>query len=522
MKVSRVQHSLIRLILVMVVIFVISGAASAQDNVLRVGMEAPVVLDPALGSNDPETALNRAIYDYLIEVAPDSSIVPNLATDWTISDDGLTYTFTLAEGVTFHDGSPFTSADVVYTYNRLKELESSALALLGDFEISAPDEQTVVFTIPEANADFLYGVASRFALILKDGTESPNTIGEGDDPYASFNGTGPFLLESFDPNVGGRAVFVKNDNYWKEGQPLLDGMEHVYFSGEAVTAFDAVTTGEVDFIYKVPTSLVADGVAEGLSVIEQPTSQHGVIRLRTDVGPGTDPLVRQAFKYATDRQQLNDILLLGRGTIGNNDPIAPAYGVYYADDIETQTYDPEEARRLLEEAGYPDGLEMTLYVPTAFEYVEMATLLQQQWMQAGINVTIDQRDAGLYYDTSNDINYCNVELGITGWGDRPVPQLFLLEAYVTSAIAEDCIGGFNETRLSNPELDALVEEAGVTTDTEARADIYRQIAEIFNEEGPIIVPYFANMIGVASNRVQNLTMAPFPGLTDYRNVSLAS
>ena len=147
------------------------GFASAQDaSTLRVGMNAPVVLDPALHTNDPETALNRAIYDYLVEVLPDSTIGPNLATDWTISDDGLTYTFTLADGVTFHDGTPFTSADVVWTFNRLKTVGSPALNLLGsDFEVSAPDASTVVFTIPTVNADFLYGVGARQALIIPTG-----------------------------------------------------------------------------------------------------------------------------------------------------------------------------------------------------------------------------------------------------------------------------------------------------------------------------------------------------------------
>jgi peptide/nickel transport system substrate-binding protein len=151
----------------------------------------------------------------------------------------------------------------------------------------------------------------------------------------------------------------------------------------------------------------------------------------------------------------------------------------------------------------------------------MASILQQQWAEGCINVDIDIREPGLYYDTSNEINYCDVELGITGWGSRPVPQLFMLEAYVSSAIDEGCLSGFNESRWSDPEIDELTAEAGLTADPDARAAIYSQIAAIFNERGPIIVPYFANMIGVASDRVQGLEMAPFPGLTDYRTVSLA-
>src|SRR5262249_14712075 len=149
------------------------------------------------------------IYDYLVEALPDRTIAPNLATDWKISDDGLTYTFNLQQGVKFHDGSDFTSKDVVFTFNRLKTLKSPALNILGDFDVSAPDDKSVVFTLKSPNADFLYGVSNRFALILKDGTDKPNVVAEGDKPYASFNGTGPFTVTSFD-TAAGKAVLTKN------------------------------------------------------------------------------------------------------------------------------------------------------------------------------------------------------------------------------------------------------------------------------------------------------------------------
>ncbi len=509
---GRARPALALMLMTILLLGMFAPVGAQDGSTLRIGMEVPVVLDPAQGSNDPETAFNRAIRDYLIEVRPDSSIVPNLASDWTISDDGLTYTFTLVEGVTFHDGSPFTSADVVFTFNRLEEVGSSALRLLGDFEVSAPDDSTVVFTIASPNADFLYGVASRFALILKDGTT---------DPATDYNGTGPFIAQSVDANAGGSTVFTANPNYWQAGQPAISRMEHIYFAGDAVTQLDALSSGELDLVYKIPIALVSEGIADGLQVIEQQTSQHGVIRLRTDVGPGQDVLVRQAFKYGTNRDELNEILLDGRGTVGNNDPIAPAYGVFYDDSIEKPQYDPERACELLAEAGYPDGLEMILYAPIAFEYPDLAVLLQSQWEPACIRVDIQTLEAGQYYTTTNEINYCDVELGITGWGDRPVPQLFFLEAYTSAAIDEGCNNGFNESRFSDPELDDLVAQAGVTADEGERAALYSQISRIFAERGPIIVPYFAPMMGVASDRIQGLELAPFPGMTDYRTVTIA-
>jgi peptide/nickel transport system substrate-binding protein len=495
------------------------SAALAQDTTggtLRIGMAAPVTLDPALGSNDPEILFNRSIYDYLVEVLPDKSIVPNLASGWTVSDDGLTYTFTLEEGVTFHDGSPFTSADVVFTFNRLKELESPALNLLGPFEVSAPDAVTVVFTLETPNADFLYGVADRFALILKDGTDRPNVFGEGDARYASFNGTGPFRLVDFVD--GQRAELARNENYWKADQPLLGGVTFIFIE-DPITQVNALRGGQVDFIFKItPDQLsVLEGDAN-ITLIQKATNQHPVVRLRTDVGPGTSEAVRQAFRLATDRQQLNDLVLEGRGVIGNNNPIGPGFGAFFNDTIEHPAYDPDTTPQavcdMLAAAGYPDGIDMTLQTINVLGYDELAAVLQQQWEPACIRVEIQVNDEGFYYSDDNPNNWLQAELGITGWGDRPVVQGYLTQAYVTGGV-------FNETHWSDAEVDALVAEAGNTTDQAARADIYRELAVIFEERGPIIVPWFAPIFGATSAGVTGLDMAPFPGLTDLRTVSLA-
>jgi len=497
-----------------VLVFALSVTlVQAQDNVLRVGTNAPVTLDPALGSNDPEIALNRAIYDYLIDVLPDSSLAPNLASAWVISEDGLTYTFTLVDGVSFHDGSPFSSADVVFTFNRLKEVGSPALNLLGtDFEVSAPDAATVVFTLPAVNADFLYGVGSRWAAILKDGTTEPNVLGAD---LASFNGTGPFVLESFSPDD--RAVLRANDLYWKDGQPGVGGLEFIYFE-DAVAQVDALRSGVVDFIFKLPNDLFSslEGV-DGIVPIQLPTSQHPVIRLRADEGfVGADPNVRLAFKYATDRAALNDILLEGRGVVGHNDPISPVYGAFYDADAQDQPFDPAQSCALLAEAGYPEGLELILYTPDSLGYPDLATVLQQIWAEACINVTIEVRPENVYYATLDQPDdWFNVELGITGYGARPIPQQFLVEAYASDGI-------YNETHWADAELDALIAQAGTTTDQAARADIYAQISQIFRERGPIIIPWFAPMLGAASERVEGLTVDPFPGLTDFRTVNLSS
>ncbi len=503
-------------LLMLILSIVIPAAAQDAGNRLRVGVNTPVVLDPALHTNDPETLLNRSIYDYLVEVLPDSTIGANLATEWTIGEDGLTYTFTLRDGVVFHRGGALTSADVVYTFNRLKEVGSPALNLMGsEWEVSAPDAATVVFTLSAVNADFLYGVASRQAVIVQDGATDVNILIEGDDPYLNFNGTGPFILEAYDPVAG--ASLVANSAYWG-GAPAVEGVELVFID-DTVAQVDALLSGQLDFIFKVPIAQVdrLDGAAE-VVVLQRSTSQHPVIRLRTDEGRlGEDVRVRQAFKFATDRDALNDLLLQGRGTVGNNDPIAPVFEFFFQPNANNQTYDPARACELLSEAGI-GTVESTLYVPNAFEYADLAAVLQQQWAAGCINVDIQIREEGYYYDTSNPDNYFDVDLGITGWGARPSPQILLREAYVESGIAT----GFNESRFVDAELEALVAQGSQTADPEARREIYRQVGDIFAERGPIIIPYFAPLFGATSARVQGLEMAPFPGLTDLRGVSLSA
>ncbi len=478
---------------------------------LIIGTNAPVNLDPSSGSNDPEVLFNHLIYDYLFDVAPDSSVVPNLAAEYTVSEDSLTYTLTLADGVTFHDGSPLIAEDVVFTYNRLKEVESPALGLLssGSFEVAAQDDATVVFTLTEPNADFLYGLAGRFTGILKAGTETPNTLGEGDAAFASFNGTGPFILTEY--SAGERAVFTANENYFKADQPALDSVELVFIE-DTQAQIDALRTGEVNFIFKVPVDQIAtlEGI-DGVTVLERATSQHPVIRLRADEGHlGEDVRVRTAFKLATNREELNDVLLEGRGIVANNDPIAPSFGVFYDDSIEKPAHDPAAACQLISEATGEERVTVDFYVPETLGYADLATVLQQQWAEGCIDVNILVRPEGVYYSADE---WLEVDLGITGWGDRPIPQQVLTEAYITGGI-------YNETHWSNAELDALVAEAAQTLDTEARAGIYSQIAQLFADEGPIIVPYFAPMIGAVTDNVQGLEMAAFPGLTDLRTVSV--
>lgn len=490
--------------------------SQAQESVFRVGTVAPVDLNPSSGSNDPEVLFNHLIYDYLYDVAPDNSLVPNLATDYTVSDDGLTYTFNLRQGVTFHDGSALTAQDVVSSFERLQAVGSPALNLLGAYTVSSPADNQVAFVLVNPNADFLFGIASNWAFVLKADIAEPNVLGEGDAKFANFNGTGAFILTDYNPNVS--ATFAKNPNYWWEGKPGVDRIELIFIEDQQAQ-IDALKSGAVDFIFKIAYDRLPDLQVDGISTLVKATNQHPVIRIRSDEGAlGEDVRVRQAFKYATDRELLNLNLFDGIATIGNNDPIGPLYGQFFDANAPTQEFDPAKSCALLAEAGYPDGLgadePIQFYIDDSFNYVQMAEFLQQDWAEGCINVEILPRNPGDYYAGDADTaEWLNVDLAVTGWGSRPTPQQYLVEAYISGA-------SYNESHWSDPEIDALVAQAGTTADVSARAEIYKQISAIFADRGPIIIPFFAPIVGAANANITGLDMHPFPGRTDLRTVSV--
>jgi peptide/nickel transport system substrate-binding protein len=245
----------------------------------------------------------------------------------------------------------------------------------------------------------------------------------------------PFILTEYSP--GERAVFTANDHYWIEGQPMLDSLEFLFIEDQ-LTQINALQSGEVDFIFKIGVDQVA--ALEGdddITVLSVPTNQHPVIRLRSDDGHlGADPRIRRAFKLATNREELLSDVQEGYGLLGNNDPIGPLYADFYDDTIAKPEYDPEAACALIQEATGQERLtDLDFYVVDAFNYESLAVALQQQWEEGCIDVNILMREAGLYYA---DTEWLEVDLGITGWADRPIPQSYLTEEFVTGGI-------YNET-----------------------------------------------------------------------------
>jgi len=480
--------------------------AAERQGTLRVSAFPIAQTDPAQISSDAEVLIANHVYDYLVDVNAENEIVPRLATEWTRSDDGLTYEFTLAEGVEFHDGTPFTADDVVHTFQRLRDTEGLPTADLYSniTNIEATGELAVTFTLSDTNPFFLYDLSDNHALIVKDGTEDASADGgEG------FNGTGPFVVQDYEP--GNRMVLEANEDYFVEGQPHLAGLEIIFFNEQSASA-DALRGGQIDLTMDLSTPLY-ESLRQRDDLIAQDiaTNQFANVRLRVDQPPGDDPRVVQALKLATNREDIFQLVQQGYGAVGRDSPIGPLFSDYYTEETPMPERDPERAAELLAEAGYPDGLDLELVLLDTLNFPDLAAVLKQQWSEAGINVEVNTVPESVFYGEGQ---WLDVNLGIVGWGHRPYPQFYL-------DVMLACDAKWNATRFCDEELDELIETAGTTLDEQERVDAYHEIQRILIERGPIIVPYFFAEYGVISDRFEGFEIKAFSGRTDFRQIRLA-
>lgn len=474
--------------------------AVATGGTLRVAMQPIVNIDPIAISSDSEVLVANHVYDYLVDIDPQSNPIGRLATEWSVSQDGLTYVFTLAEGVTWHDGSAFSAEDVVWTFERLRSTEGTPTAdLYTNIDtIEATGDLEVTFTLNAPNPFFLYDLSDNHALVLKAGTEDADT---------NFNGTGPFRVENYSPED--RIQLVANENYFVEGQPRLAGVDIIFF-GDDAAAVDALRGGQIDLAMRMPTPLFQTLQEEpGITAIDIPTNGFDLVRLRADRAPGDDPRVIQALKLATDREAIFNVVQQGFGALGNDTPFGPLYEAYYNPDSNPPPRDVEAARALLEEAGYGDGLDLTLHVPDTGGRPDLAAVLKEQWAEVGVNIEISVEPESVYY---GEDGWLEVDLGITGWGSRPYPQF-----YVDTMLV--CDARWNEAHWCNARFDELAQVAATTLDDAARVSAYREMQDILIEEGPIIVPYFFAQFAAISDQFENFELKAFAGRTDLREVT---
>ena len=460
---------------------------SKHGGILRVAYYAPTILDPAFLSSAADDNITRQFSDFLVFVDEENVPDPSrgVAESWEFDETGTICTFQLRQGIKFHDDKEMTSRDVKFSFDRLRDPDVGAATVTlysNIVDITTEGDYTVVFKLENPNPDFLKDLYDYHALIM----DADNT-----DFNTNFNGTGPFILDSYIPED--RIVFKRNPNYWmkdEEGNqlPYLDGME-IIFMGEDSAQVEALRSGQVDYLISLPAEFVP--VLEqdsNIDVYRRPSNYSYVLRMRSDRGPASDVRVRQAFKAATDRSAILEGAIGGLGTVGRDTPIGPSYPDFYLDVPEPKR-DVEKAKELLAAAGYADGLDITIHTQQQSPVPAIATIWKEQLAEAGVNVEIQLVPSEVYYSEM----WLEVDFGITDWGPRPYPQPYLDLAYTSGA-------PWNETYWTDAELDELALAAAKEMDHEKRVALYKEIQEIFIDRGPVIIPFFIdNLWGARAN-----------------------
>ena len=437
------------------------------------------------------------VFEYLVRSASDLSIQPQLATEWSGSDDGTEWTFKLREGVKWQDGSAFTSADVVSTMDKLVEAGNSALTgTLSKGGTSATDDLTVVFKLDKPNGHCPY-------LVSSDNTQSqitPVAWTVKDNLKPGVGGTGPWKLDSLDVKTG--AKYSRNDSWWGGTTPL-DTVEFIFIEDTAAQVA-AVASGEADGC----TTITADQGAvllndPNMNIVELKSAAHRQLWMRCDKGAVMDPKVRQAIAWTMDRQKMIDKALGGHGTVANDQVIFSLYPYFDEAAAEQRTQDIDKAKALLAEAGASD---LTIELPyiKAIDMTSMAVLAADGMKQAGINVKLVGSDYGTFYGKY----WCPAEpakppcsgasdAGIVDYGHRGTPDV-----YLNAALATD--GVWNSSQYADAAFDDAFAKWSAAVSVDDQKSTAAAVQANLWENVPVGIPYTINTLGAFNNKYQGI------------------
>lgn len=467
------------------------GGSSDSDTTSTSKDSVSIVLTADPTGFDPQTTLDASammvmynVFDTLVDSDSgcSSDIEPALAESWEISDDGLVYTFYLQEGVKFHDGSDFTADDAKYTMERAMTEPATASYCTMIESVDVVDDFTLDITLNIPFANFLQNIGGIFF-----GVVSEEAVTEaGDDFGRQPIGTGAY---TFDEWVSGdKVTLTANADYWG-GEPEITNVTYKILP-DTSTALIALENGEVDAF---PNIAYIDTVTaeenEDISLYSSPSGSIKYIGFNVEVEPFDNELVRQAIKYATNKDDIFDGAADGDGIIANTH-INETMDGYDADSPEPNQYDLEKAKELMIEAGYEEGFSVTCILSTSTsEYEKIAEILQAQLAEINIDMTIEPLEKGTYFEQCGNGNY-EMYIGGLNWAASDDMLTYLFQSD----------GGFNWGYVySNDEIDALLLEARQETDQAVRAELYQEVNAIVDEDCNKIPLYFPNQYFAADS-----------------------
>lgn len=506
---------------------------AAKQEITFVLSNEPDGLDPSVTSNSFASPFLRNCFEGLVSTDEKGGTIPGIAESFDVSEDGKTYTFHLREGLKWSDGTPLTSKDFIFTYQRMLKPETTAQYVdflldyvegakeifetgQGTLGIKAPDDNTVVFHLTKP--------APYFASMLDMWCYYPvqeKTVTENGDKWTlspqTYVSNGPFKIT--DMKLGESVTIEKNENYWNAENVKLEKITFRYIKDQA-TALTAFESGEVDGIRSVPLADAPRLKMESKEYYMLPSYATTYYLINNTKAPYDNPKVREALNLALDRQSLIDNVLHG-----NAEPayalVSPGYSVNGKDYAEGRgdygigpNGDVAKAQKLLEEAGYPGGagfppMQLSYYSdPQVKVLVES---LAQMWKQnLGIEVVISTEEWPVYYDHIQAMDY---EVGAMGWGADYLHPMSFLPLYKTG-------DANNHSGYSNPEYDKLVEQAQSETDPEKGVELMRQAEDLLMADYPLIPLYHRANTLMMKDYVKGWTMDAMSSLR-FANAEVA-
>ena len=440
-----------------------SGELPANGNSVTVGIAQDLdSLDPhkAVNAGTEEVLFN--IFEGLVKAGPDGGVVPAVASDYEMSPDGKTYTFTLREGVMFHNGEKVMAEDVLYSLERCAGSENDGVPLATAFSnvgaIYAADAKTICVELKEPSLEF---INSMTAAIIPHGS--------GDKIAADPVGTGPFQFVSYDPQNS--MEMVRFDGYW--GTPAH--LEKVTFKiiTEVNTLVLGLKGGTLDMVIHMPNTMASE-VRGNFTVLEDTMKLVQALYINNSVKPFDDVRVRQAMYYAINVPELIDFVCDGAG-VPTGTSMYPAFTKYFVPELaEAYPHNIDKAKQLLKEAGYPNGFEMTITVPGNYEqHVDTGLVLSQQLAEVGITAKVEEVSWESWVtDVYKGRNY---QATVSGIAASDMTAREMLERYTTTH-------GKNFINFSNEEFDKVVASAATTLDMEEQVALYKRAQEILTEQ----------------------------------------
>ncbi|MBG0851837.1 ABC transporter substrate-binding protein [Streptomyces spinoverrucosus] len=464
-------------------------AKPRRGGTLRVGAlgrAGAITRDPhGSQANESDYLIISLVYDTLTVPGTKPNTMPRLAARWQPSEDLKTWRFTIAKGAKFHDGSPVTADDVVFSLRRLRGTPSGASRLPGiqAENITADGDDTVVLVSDYANAELPLLLRLTTFVVPKD---------TADKDIAKAPGTGPFKLDWF---RGGNARLVRNDD-WYGGDVYLDAIEVKIFESPQAMA-NALLSGQIDLASNV--GAVAARTAKGrgdIQTIRRPNDMAMPIVMRTADGPFADPKVREALRLAVDREAMVEQVLSGYGSVAND--ILGTGDPAYAKDIPQRGRDLARAKQLLKEARFDTSKTYELLTTEDIAgLAESATLFASQVREAGVKVKVVKQESATFWDKT----WLKGDLYTTYWGTNDSVVFFASKTMVSES-------GTNEAGWQDKAFDTAYEKAIGTADAAERAGLLKEVQRIEHESSGYLLWGMADGIDLAAPAVQGLPTLP--------------